>query len=140
MRKTNLEVSPNQQRRRMEFGGWLAEHRNRLGLSQAQAGERAGMSRTQWTRLELGVSGTRRDNIPKIAEAMNADLVETYKRAGFDPPRELLDDVGFNESDFAFLFHKHQKLSKEGKEDFKRILQMVRNELDRLVEQEGNRG
>ncbi len=90
------------------------------------------MSRTQWTRLELGLSGTRRENIPKIAQAVNADLGETYKRAGFDPPREALDDVGFDESDFAFLFHKHKKLSKKGKEKFKAILDMVKSELDRL--------
>jgi transcriptional regulator with XRE-family HTH domain len=139
MRKTTIQDAKKWEVRRREFGGWLAEHRNRLGLSQAEAGQRAGMSRTQWTRLELGLSGTRRDNIPKIAEALNTDLVETYKRAGFDPPRDLLDDVGFDESDFVFLFHKHQKLSKEGKEDFKRILQMVKNELDRFVDQEGNR-
>jgi len=138
MRKTKPEDTTVKDRRRGGLSEWLLEHRKRLGLTQTEAGELAGMSRTQWTRLELGESGTRRENVPKIAKAINADLAETYKRAGFDPPRELLDDIGFDESDFAFLFHKHKKLSKQGKEKFKAILEMVKNYLDQL-EQEGDR-
>ncbi len=132
MRSSIVEDTKRRGHRREELGEWLSEHRKRLNLNQAEAGKRAGISRTQWTRLELGLSGTRRENIPRIAKAVNADLVETYKRAGFDPPRELIDDVGFDESEFKFLFHQQQKLSKKGREKFKAILEMVRNELNRL--------
>lgn len=76
------------EKQRRKFGEWLREHRERLGLNQAQAGRRAGMSRTQWTRLENGESGTRRENIPEIAKAVKANLHETYRRAGFVPPSE----------------------------------------------------
>ena len=78
------------EKQRKEFGRWLRQHREALGLNQSEAGRRAGMSRTQWTRLELGESGTRRENVPQIARAIKADLHETYRRAGFVPPIEEL--------------------------------------------------
>ncbi len=139
MRKTVLEDGEKTGRWRREFGRWLAEHRRRLDLSQTEAGKLAQMSRTQWTRLELGASGTRRENIPKIAEAVNADLVETYKRAGFDPPRELLENAEYENSEFASLFTKHQKLSEEGKKKFREIIEMVKRELEERLNQESKR-
>jgi hypothetical protein len=36
--------------------------------------------------LEKGESGTRRENIPGIAKAIEADLQETYRKAGYSPP------------------------------------------------------
>lgn len=79
-----------EERRRKEFGEWLRKHREamRPPLSQTEAGKRAGMSRTQWTRIEHGESGTKRENIPLIARAVGADLTQTYIRAGFNPPAE----------------------------------------------------
>lgn len=77
-------------KQRKEFGSWLRGHREALAINQAEAGRRARMSRTQWTRLELGESGTRRENIPHIAKAIKADLHETYRRAGFVSPNEEL--------------------------------------------------
>jgi transcriptional regulator with XRE-family HTH domain len=71
---------------RKEFGAWLREHRVLLHINQAEAGRRAGMSRTQWIRLERGDSGTKRENIPGIAKAIRADLYETYRKAGYAPP------------------------------------------------------
>jgi DNA-binding XRE family transcriptional regulator len=35
------------EKQRREFGEWLRSHRERLGFNQAEAGRRAGMSRTQ---------------------------------------------------------------------------------------------
>lgn len=138
MRRRKDEITAISVRPDGRLSEWLKEHRKRLGISQTEAGKRAGMSRTQWTRLELGESGTRRENVPNIAKAVNADLAETYKRAGFDPPQELLDPAGFDGSEFKFLFQQHERLSKQGKEKFKAVLEMVRNYLDQL-EQEGDR-
>jgi transcriptional regulator with XRE-family HTH domain len=76
----------NPEEQRKQFGAWLREHRVVLGINQTEAGKRAGMSRTQWTRLERGESGTRRENIPGIAKAIKTDLAETYRRAGYAPP------------------------------------------------------
>lgn len=86
--RAKLKNTARIEQQRREFGEWLRSHRERLGFNQAEAGRRAGMSRTQWTRLENGESGTRRENIPEIAKAIKADLHETYRRAGFVPPSE----------------------------------------------------
>lgn len=82
---------------RKRFAAWLKEHRVVLGLNQAEAGRRAGISRTQWIRLERGESGTRRDNIPKIAKAIHADLHEAYRMAGYAPPATDTSDPDFIE-------------------------------------------
>jgi transcriptional regulator with XRE-family HTH domain len=82
-------MAPNdREEHRKRFGEWLRKHRVLLGLNQAKAGHRAGMSRTQWTRLEHGESGTRRENIPGIAKAVKTDVLETYRRAGYAPPTD----------------------------------------------------
>jgi transcriptional regulator with XRE-family HTH domain len=86
--RAKVKYTTRVEKQRREFGQWLRSHREQLGLNQAEAGRRAGMSRTQWTRLENGESGTRRENIPEIAKAIKADLHETYRRAGFVPPSE----------------------------------------------------
>lgn len=81
--------------RRKRFAAWLKEHRVVLGLNQAEAGRRAGISRTQWIRLERGESGTRRENIPQIAKAIHADLHEAYRMAGYSPPTTDSHDPDF---------------------------------------------
>jgi len=82
---------------RKRFAAWLKEHRVVLGLNQAEAGRRAGISRTQWIRLERGESGTRRENIPQIAKAIHADLYEAYRMAGYAPPSTDSHDPDFLE-------------------------------------------
>jgi transcriptional regulator with XRE-family HTH domain len=69
-----------------DFGLWLRTHRTAAGINQTEAAKRARMSRTQWARLELGESGTKRENVPLIAKAINADLAETYRQAGYASP------------------------------------------------------
>jgi transcriptional regulator with XRE-family HTH domain len=86
--RAKVKHTARAEKQRREFGEWIRSHREHLGFNQAEAGRRAGMSRTQWTRLENGESGTRRENIPEIAKAVKADLHETYRRAGFVPPSE----------------------------------------------------
>ena len=73
-----------------ELGNWLLLHRKNLNLNQSQAAKRAGISRTQWARIETGESGTKSTSIPKLAKAVKADLHETYRKAGFVPPSEEL--------------------------------------------------
>lgn len=87
MKQRSINLTEKQQK---EFGQYLRKHRQAVGINQAEAGRLAGMSRTQWTRLELGESGTRRENIPQIAKAIKADLHETYRKAGYSPPSEEL--------------------------------------------------
>lgn len=68
------------------FGTWMASMRGRLRISQAEAAKIAGLSRTQWTRIELGQSGTRPENMEGIAKALQISEDEVYHRAGLIPP------------------------------------------------------
>jgi transcriptional regulator with XRE-family HTH domain len=74
------------ERNHKDFASWLKSHRRTLGINQTEAAKRAKMSRTQWARLELGECGTKRENVPLIAKAINADIAETYRRAGYASP------------------------------------------------------
>jgi transcriptional regulator with XRE-family HTH domain len=74
----------------LELGNWLRYHREKLNINQTIAAKRARISRTQWARYETGESGASRRIIPKLANAIEADLHETYRKAGFTPPNEEL--------------------------------------------------
>jgi transcriptional regulator with XRE-family HTH domain len=55
-----------------ELGSWLFTHRKKADLTQSQAAKKAGISRTQWARIESGESGTKRNQIPSLAKAVKA--------------------------------------------------------------------
>ncbi|HST52871.1 MAG TPA: helix-turn-helix transcriptional regulator [Pyrinomonadaceae bacterium] len=74
----------------LDLGNWLRSHREKLDMNQKIAAKRAKISRTQWARYETGESGASRRIIPRLAKAVEADLHETYRKAGFTPPNELL--------------------------------------------------
>lgn len=90
------------QEKKLELGNWLRSHREKLNINQTVAAKRAKISRTQWARYETGESGASRKVIPKLAKAVEADLNETYRKAGFTPPNELLYIPSLIE-DFNFL-------------------------------------
>ncbi len=73
---------------RRSFGNWLRVQRTALGLSQEKAGEEAKLSTNTWYRIEAGIVGTRKATVPRIAHAVQADLNETYRQAGFLPPED----------------------------------------------------
>jgi len=83
---------PSDASSRKQLGKWIRDHRRVLGLSQADAAQRAGFSRTQWMRLERGEAETKRTRIEAIAKAIEADLAETYRLAGFDSNVGLSQD------------------------------------------------
>ena len=78
------------QKKNLELANWLKTHRQELGINQTLAAKRAKISRTQWARYETGESGASRKIIPRLAKAIEADLHETYRKAGFTPPSEQL--------------------------------------------------
>jgi transcriptional regulator with XRE-family HTH domain len=69
----------------LKFGEWLLQHRLAKQFTQEEAAKRAGMTRVMWAKLESNSSGTRRENIPRIAAAVEANLEETYRLAGYVP-------------------------------------------------------
>lgn len=79
------------------FGEWLEAQRLSVpGLSATEAARRADMHLTTWSRLENGQTGTRRNTLPRILEALGIDesdprYIECYKIAGFgrQSPRSI---------------------------------------------------
>lgn len=65
------------------FGSFIRSNREAQNLSQESAGEIIGMSRQQWQRIESGSSGTKRETVLRIAEALKLDENEALNRAGF---------------------------------------------------------
>lgn len=122
---------------RAEFGAWLRTHREALKMNQTQAGRKAKVSRTQWTRYELGESGPKYATIPRIAEAVNADLHETYRRAGFDPPKDPAS--GFAKSRLESILRRSNKLKPTLRKELEKLIEMVERELDRLEQQNNPR-
>lgn len=70
-----------------EFGLWLKQQRESLGLSQEGAGDKIGMTRQQWQRLESGQS-TKRSTVRRIAIALKIDPQIALDKAGFKTPDE----------------------------------------------------
>ena len=56
-------------------GAWLAARRRELGLTQAQAGERAGITRQSVSRIERGNNRTEYLHILAQARALGAELL-----------------------------------------------------------------
>lgn len=76
------------ERQRREFGLWIRSLRVLAGYEQDQAADRAGLSRVQWSRIETGATGTKRETLDRIARAIHADPSEAYRRAGYQPPQQ----------------------------------------------------
>lgn len=102
-----------------ELGAWLRERRRSLDLTQEEAALRAGMTRGMWAKLESGESGTSRKNVPGIAQALQANLTETYQIAGFSPPGA----DGMSDKDLArFLGELEQKLPVPQRKRFRQVI------------------
>lgn len=69
------------------FGRWMRETREAKRLSQEGLARRIGIDRQQVYRLEGGLSGTRRETVLKIAEALEQSPAEALNMAGFAIPR-----------------------------------------------------
>jgi transcriptional regulator with XRE-family HTH domain len=74
-----------------KFGEWIKEKRENLRMTQVEAGQRAGLSRVQWSRLERG-EPTKPTTIPRIARALgyitSNEIDEVRRLAGFAVDRE----------------------------------------------------
>jgi len=77
----------------LEFGRWLKQQRDDAGLSQAGAAARAGIDRQQWYRIEAGKSGTKRDTVIAIANALSLNYNDVLQRAGFSSGDEFDDGL-----------------------------------------------
>ncbi len=81
----------------LSFGRWLREQRDKAGLSQVGAAQRAGIDRQQWYRIESGKSGTKRETVISMANAVSANVNEALAKAGLLDPNNgtSTDPEGF---------------------------------------------
>lgn len=66
-----------------QFGAWIRKMRRESELTQKQLAEKAGIHEVQLARIEKGESGTRRETVILIAEALGLDKGTTLANAGF---------------------------------------------------------
>lgn len=74
-----------------DFGERVRSRRDELGWSQDAAGERVGMTRQQWNRIEAGI-GTKRSTVYRIANALQLPVAIVLDWAGFKVPGAPLAD------------------------------------------------
>lgn len=92
-----MDTAPGQ--RWTAFGRWVEAQRTAEGerrgdkLTQEECARAAGMTQKQWSRIETGVSGTRYDTIPRIAQAVNAPAEDAFLAAGYMPPQTDKDQA-----------------------------------------------
>lgn len=96
---TFLVTLKTKELKRKELGAWIKEHREKANISQETAAEKVGLSRFQWIRIENGQSGTKRETLIDIANAIFADVEKTLLKGGYAPdeiekvevPKRILD-------------------------------------------------
>ena len=81
-----------------QFGKWLKQKRLLANLTQTQVGNRAGITDVQVARIEKGESGTKRETVISLAQAIGIDSGETLNKAGFDIPKNM-NSINFADSD-----------------------------------------
>lgn len=82
------------------FGDWLKEKREKSKLSQEGLGDLAGLDRQQIYRLENALSGTKRETVIALANALKVSEDEALQKAGFaaqngsSVPKPILEAIG----------------------------------------------
>ena len=88
---------------RKELGQWIAKLRDDQGLTQQQASERIGISRTQLCRWEAGTSIPGWDICQDIADAYRVDVQDVRAKCGY---AEGTDDLSAWASSLARRIEK----------------------------------
>jgi transcriptional regulator with XRE-family HTH domain len=68
---------------RISFGQWLEEQMKLSGLGKGEIADLVGITDQHLWRIKKGTTGTSRETVTAIAQALNLDLAETLNRAGF---------------------------------------------------------
>ena len=66
---------------RKRFGGLLAAHRRRRGLTQEELADAAGLSVDMISKIEVGATGARFPSIERLASAVEVDPAELFTNA-----------------------------------------------------------
>ena len=132
------------------FGQYLTRRREAAGLTQAELAGRVGLTPAYIGYLERGSGPTgvgvgmrpRLEALSAIAEALGVPLAEVRCAAGYAAPEDSdvsCEAVGdtFGESDFASLHRMHERLDPERRRSFRPVLEMVRRELELMLNEQG---
>lgn len=122
------------------FGAWIKEKRESLKprVSQNAIAKKVGIDRQQYYRIESGKSGTRRETVLAIADALSLDKAEALNRAGFsatvpDKPKNAtefiaaLEALGVESIQWSDWPNGLQELTED---DFDRMLDQVRSAVE----------
>lgn len=117
------------------FGRWVFHKREERGWTQELCAQRADMLRQQWQRIEKGAS-TKRVTVIRVAQALDADIDEALKMAGFIPSATTSETDSIEEALKNAFFFDQKGLSAEDIEKIRPLLQVVDREVDRLKKDE----
>lgn len=128
------------------FGQQLKEKMDAAGLKPAQLSRLSGVTKQNIGRLinetPHPITGapptTTEETVRKIAavKELNWKLEDALLAARIAPENLLVDDGDVERVELEAMYRKRKRLSAARKEAFKRILDMVDRELDRLLEEE----
>lgn len=122
--KTSAEI-------RREFGGWFKAERESRGISQKYVAEKVGVTVTQLSRIERGLSGTRRDTVISLAEIIGVDATEALRRYEPENVRSLANErLGSIEVAYEGL------RTNESKQKVDWLIEMLEREVERIAQEE----
>jgi hypothetical protein len=121
-----------------EFGAWLGNLIDTYKLKRREVAEVAEIHHVSLSRIIKGEYGVKRPTAIRLIDAINtvagreiADKSEGLALAGYSSDEEDIERL-----ELEAMYRKRRRLSAERKEAFRRILDMVDRELDRLIEEE----
>ena len=114
---------------RRRFGNWLQRKRYQCGrASQKSFAAELGITPTQLSRIETGVSGISKATLDKAIELLGADPGEAYSLAGLTYQGAF---PVLNKSRFAAMEEKYDSLPESEQAEMNLILKLVDEELER---------
>jgi transcriptional regulator with XRE-family HTH domain len=75
------------------FGSLLRQNRSQLKLTQAELGQKLGMTKSAVCKMESGVKRPTPKTIEQLALIFGMDAIELYAAAGYPPAGRSVDDV-----------------------------------------------
>jgi transcriptional regulator with XRE-family HTH domain len=131
----------NQYYKSVSFSKKLYDWRKAAGLTQKELAERLDVNVSYISNLERDFSPTAKGGSPQpsrefvdaLAKVLRVPLHEVRLAAGYSP---FSTSPSEEDALLMSLFLKHSKLTPKEKAEFRRVLEMVDRELDRIEEEE----
>jgi len=94
--------------RKLQFGRYVFQMRTVIpGLTQDKVAKLAGISRSQWIKMEKGQHLPRHHKIRAIADAIRVNIEGLYRKAGFEVPKKYARyDLETAKREFGFALQE----------------------------------